>query len=732
MATLQRFTPRLYQQTIFSATTSKNTLVVLPTGLGKTAIAAMLAAHRLKQFPTEKIVFLAPTKPLAQQHLETFKGFFDKPAAAFALFTGHVKPEKRQALWEEATFIFSTPQGMENDLISRKLALDHTCLLIFDEAHRATGDYAYTYIADTYREQGLHERILALTASPGSDEATIKEVCTNLHIEDIEVRTSESPDVRDYVQDLNLDYEVVQLPEQHKKIIAYLKASYDQKISEAQTLGVLQLDASQLSKTTLLKVQGGLHAQLSQGEKSYEVMKTISLIAEALKVQHALELAETQTINALLSYLEGLEKQARTTKTKAMQNLAKDVNLRSARMLAERYKEEGLEHPKITRLKALITQSLITNKDAKIIVFTQFRDTATTIKEHLSDIVSAEIFVGQAKKGGTGLSQKQQKELIDRFKKNEFTVLIATSVAEEGLDIPSVDKVIFYEPIPSAIRTVQRRGRTGRHDAGNVSILVAQGTRDEGYRWSAHHKERRMIRTLQSFKKSFTPEKKQATIQDYDAPQEHLTITVDYREKGSGVMKALLAQKVQLDLKQLSVGDYQISDDIVIEYKNVRDFVDSIVDGRLLGQLSALRSIYKPILIIEGQEDLYAQRKINPAAIRGMLATIITSYHIPILRTSSPQDTAGVLIALAKRESPTEDRLHHQHQAKPWTEREQQEYLISALPGIGPKLAKPLLEHFGSVKAVMNASIVELQQIDLIGEKKATAIRELLDAAYKA
>ena len=281
MATLQGFTPRLYQQTIFSKAAASNTLVVLPTGLGKTAIAAMLAAHRLEHHPESKIVFLAPTKPLAQQHLETFKQYFTQPPSAFALFTGHVKPEKRQLLWEEATFIFSTPQGMENDLISRKLSLENVSLLIFDEAHRATGDYAYNYIADNYHQSARHERILALTASPGSDEASIKEVCTNLHIEQIEVRTNESPDVRDYVQDLNLDYEQVTLPQELQNIITYLKVSYDQKIQEAQGLGVLQLDKAQLNKTLLLKIQGGLHAQLAQGEKSYEVMKTISLLAEA-------------------------------------------------------------------------------------------------------------------------------------------------------------------------------------------------------------------------------------------------------------------------------------------------------------------------------------------------------------------------------------------------------------------------------------------------------------------
>ena len=724
------FTPRRYQETIFSTAAEKNSLVVLPTGLGKTAIAAMLSAHRLTQHPEQKIVFLAPTKPLAQQHLDTFKDLFELPEERFALFTGSVTPQKRVKLWEEATFIFSTPQGMENDLISRKLDLQDVALMVFDEAHRATGDYAYVYIAQHYHETARNERILALTASPGSDETTIRQVCEHLHIEAIEVRTSQDRDVAPYVQELDITYVNVALEPELKRVRDYLQRSYESKLKAASELGYVENDTARLNKSTLLKLQASLHAQTAHGEKSYELLKTISLLAEALKLQHALELVETQTLSAAVAYLEQLQALARTSKTKAVQNLVRDVDFKSAAMLAGSLKEQGKEHPKIKELRGLVTKELVPGEGRKLIIFTQYRDTATSIKEHLHDIATAEIFVGQAKKKETGLSQKQQKEMIDRFRDGDFPVLIATSVAEEGLDIPSVDTVIFYEPIPSAIRTVQRRGRTGRHHAGKMYMLIAQGTRDEGYRWSAHHKEKRMYRAITKIKQTYTPaqRKTQPTLSDYG--QEQPVITVDYREKGSLVMKALLKEGARLDLKQLTMGDYRIGEDIVAEYKNVKDFVDSIVDGRLLSQLSELRTAYKPVVIIEGQEDLYAQRRVSPAAIRGMLATIILSYHIPVLRTMTPADTAGVLMAMAKRtQSP--EKHYHAHTNKPWTLREQQEYLVSALPGIGPKLARPLLERFGSVKGVMQASLAELQEIELIGKKKAEAIRELLDAAYK-
>jgi len=723
----QDFTPRLYQETILATATQHNTLVVLPTGLGKTAIAALLAAQRLNNHANGKILFLAPTKPLAQQHLNTFKEFFTFPEESFALFTGHVKPEKRARLWREATFIFSTPQGLENDIISRKITLEDVILLIVDEAHRATGDYAYVFITKHYHAVARHERILGLTASPGSNEDTIKEVCTNLYIEKIEVRTYDDPDVKDYVQQLDVMWEHVTLTPTIKKIRDYLQSCYDSRLQEAHSLGYLPGKTDNYNKSTILSLQGALIAKTAHGERTQPLLRTISLLAEALKIQHALELCETQTINALHQYFSQLQTQARKTKVKAVQRLVNDVRFRSAVILTHNLLEKGEEHPKIPLLKKIIGTHL-TNNHQKIIIFTQYRDTAVTIQQHLTGITS-KIFVGQAKKGTTGMSQKEQKRILDEFREGLFNVLIATSVAEEGLDIPSVDVVIFYEPIPSAIRTVQRRGRTGRHTAGKVIVLVTKNTRDEAYRWAAHHKEKQMYRNLKKIKQHYTPttpqREEQQSLTNFS---NEATITVDYREKGSPVMKALINAGARLELAQLPTGDYKIND-ITIEYKTVKDFVDSIIDGRLLSQLTELRKTYKPLIIIEGKEDLYAQRNINPESIRGMIATITTSYQIPLIRTMSSHETAMMILTLARRENKERTERHY-HTHKPWSLKEQQERIVASLPGVEATLAKKLLEHFGTVTNVMNATTQALQDVPLIGPKKAQHIRQLLDATY--
>ena len=186
-------TPREYQQKIFETCVKKNCLVVLPTGIGKTLIALMLAINRLEEFPTEKIVFLAPTKPLAEQHLNYFKKHLPELFADMQLFTGAVKAEQRKKIWQTADIIFSTPQCVANDLKKKLYPLENVCLLVEDEAHRCIKNYDYNYIARIYQREAKHPRILGLTASPGSETTKIREICKNLFIEEMEVRTRESP-----------------------------------------------------------------------------------------------------------------------------------------------------------------------------------------------------------------------------------------------------------------------------------------------------------------------------------------------------------------------------------------------------------------------------------------------------------------------------------------------------------------------------------------------------------
>ena len=726
---IKDFSPRLYQETILATAAEKNTLVVLPTGLGKTFIFMMLALQRLQKHPDKKILFLGPTRPLITQYYNLFLKHTKINEEEMNIFTGLVKPEKRELLWKSSKIIFSTPQGLENDVISNRIKLNEVSLVGFDEAHRATGDYSYVWVAKQYMKNSQDPKIVALTASPGTDIEKITEVCKNLYIEDVEIRTDQDPDVKPYIKEVDIKWINVELNSYFKRIQNYLNDCYNSKITEIKQYAP---NAILENKTHLLAFQGSLMGEVGRGNKDIDILKSMSKTAEAMKVQHAIELLESQGINPLLEYLEDLNAKAVTSKVKAVQNLVRDLNFKSALILTRNLKKAGIQHPKVIELKKILT-NLVENPDKKIIVFSQYRDSISYLVEEINKIegAKAEMFVGQAKKKGRGLSQKEQIKLIDEFRDNKFNVLVMSSVGEEGLDIPSVDTVIFYEPVPSAVRTIQRRGRTGRQDKGEVIVLVTKDTRDEGYRWSSHHKEKRMHRILNDLKKKFSPKQiENKTISEFVVPDNGIVIYADYREKGSGIIKKLIDLGIEIELKKLDIGDYLLSDKLVVEYKTVPDFVDSLIDKRLLTQLKDMKNYYKQLIIIEGEEDIYSQRRLHPNAIRGMLATISIDYKIPILTTRTPIETALLMATIAKREQTDEDKNFTMHSSKPQTIKEQQEYLVSALPGVGPVLSSPLLKEFKTVKKIMNASVDELKKVDLIGDIKAKKIREIIDSEY--
>jgi ERCC4-related helicase len=723
---IKDFSPRLYQQTILATAIEKNTLVVLPTGLGKTYVFLMLAAHRLSRYPGSKVLFLGPTRPLINQYYEMFVRHFDISEEEMAIFTGFVKPEMREKQWKTSKVIFSTPQGLENDVISNRIALEEVSLLGIDEAHRAVGDYSYVWLAKQYVKKSKNPRILGLTASPGSDIAKISEVCTNLHIEDVEIRTEADPDVKPYIQQVNIKWVYVELPKHFKEVQRYISDCLNSKIRHLKETypGIKEVT----TKNDLLGIQAGILKEISQGNKDMASMKALSILAEIMKVQHALELLESQGISPLLDYMEGLVAQSKNTKVMAVKNLTSDLNFKSALVLARNLKESKIEHPKYEELKSILQAA----KNKKIIIFSQYRDSISNLVTEINKTgMTAKMFVGQQKKKGTGLSQKQQIGLINEFRNNEFNVLVMSSVGEEGLDIPSVDIVIFYEPIPSAIRTIQRRGRTGRHGEGEVIVLVTKGTRDEAYRWASFHKEKRMYSILDDLKKKFVSKAPDRKLSEFTLPENEITIYADYREKSSGIIKKLLEMGIKIKLEKLEIGDYLLSPRLCVEYKTVEDFVDSLLDKRLFTQLKDMQKYEKKIIILEGKEDIYAQRKMHPNAIRGMISTICVSYGVPIIVTTDADDSALMMATIAKREQAPDDNGFTMHSTKPLTLKEQQEYIVSSLPGIGPLLAKPLLEKLGSVKNIVNASVEELKQVELIGDKKAAKIKEITDSEYK-
>ena len=503
MEFLNGISPREYQQKIFESCIGKNCLVVLPTGLGKTLIALMLTIERMKKFPGEKVVFLAPTKPLVEQHLNYFKKHLPELFAEMTLFTGQITSGERKKLWQTSDIIFSTPQCVANDLKNKLYDLKEVCLLVEDEAHRCIKNYDYNYVAHQYIEHAKHSRIIGLTASPGSDHAKIKEICRNLSIEEVELKTRDSEDVKEYLQELKFEKKIIDFPAEFDEMRILLRKLFDSLVQELKNRKLLWGNSS---KGGLIELQKKLILDISRGKRDYNHLLAMAACASAIKLQYAIELLETQTLESFNEYLKELFKQASEKKSKGVVRLVSKPEFNWVYIKSNELLAKGVEHPKIEELIKIVTEEKSKNDKIKILVFTQFRNTAAIISKRLNQIngIKSQVFIGQAKKisrgNSTGLSQKEQKKMIEEFSSGETNILCATSIGEEGLDIPEVNIVLFYESVPSAIRKIQRSGRTARLMEGKLIMLITKTTRDETFYYVANAKEKKMHKTIQNIK----------------------------------------------------------------------------------------------------------------------------------------------------------------------------------------------------------------------------------------
>jgi Fanconi anemia group M protein len=250
------------------------------------------------------------------------------------------------------------------------------------------------------------------------------------------------------------------------------------------------------TKKVLLSLQNSVASKYMQGSKNFSLAWAMIKSAEAIKIEHAIELLETQDISSLLDYLKKLE----ASKKRIDRKIAKDPRMRDVIKILESIKD--IKHPKLEKLKNLVKDLIKENPNVKIIVFANYRATVEKIKEVLDEEgIKSEILIGQATKEGKGMTQEKQIETLRRFKEGEFNTLIATSIGEEGLDIPAVDYVIFYESVPSELRRIQRSGRTGRTAPGKIIFLITKDTRDESYYWASFVREKKMKGIIYDMKK---------------------------------------------------------------------------------------------------------------------------------------------------------------------------------------------------------------------------------------
>lgn len=507
---------REYQKNISSFALNKNTLVILPTALGKTIISLLVSINTLYNYKDKRILILAPTRPLVNQHWKSFVSYIKLPTDQTALVTGKIPPYTRTIVWKNDAIrlVFSTPEVVRNDIKEKRVSLENFFLIVFDEAHRAVKDYAYTFIADQYVRHCSFPLILGLTASPGSEKNKIQDICNNLYIEHLEYKTEEDADVKRFINPIDISWEWFDLPSEYHYVKSILKTMLEEKLNWLTSRNIVTKNSKWIFKRDLISIGDELRRTLltlpeEQRRSLYFALMQQSI---ALSLMYCIELMESQGFNSLGTFLN--RTQAEDTKSHKM--LIGDKRIKEIRRLIEQL---NIEHPKIQYLIKLLRErfdsqinSQIKSKnarnlaidesemDSRVLVFTQYRDTAQHIVELLiKNKITSSKFVGQSKRqGDPGMRQEEQNSILKKFREGEFNVLVATSIAEEGLDIPEVDLVVFYEPIPSEIRHIQRRGRTGRKNIGSVLILATKDTIDERYLEVSRKKIQKMKSVLSS------------------------------------------------------------------------------------------------------------------------------------------------------------------------------------------------------------------------------------------
>lgn len=566
---------RLYQNIIFNSSKNKNSLIVLPTSLGKTVISALICAEILYNYKQSRILIMAPTRPLVLQHLLSFSSFLKVLDDQKILVTGKISPSTRKMIWDNKTIklIFATPEVIRNDLNESRLDLRDFGLIVFDEAHRAIKDYAYTLISKKYMQQSPNPHIVAMTASPGSDKNRIQQICNNLYIEHIEYRNEEDADVKPYVNPIELEWEFLELSEKYRQIILLFKSMLQEKLRWLIFRGLIKKNnIDYVFKRDLLELAEVLQRNLkfSLNEEKGPLYLALLNQSAALSLMYCIELIESQGPFSLKTFIKRME----SSEGKAHSLILKDSRMKDIFKLLENV----TEHPKLIYILDLCkkekldtsanknTNVLLNNsQNSQILIFSHYRDTATHIVEELNKTgIKSFRFVGQSTRNNDiGMNQNEQSVILDSFRKKEFNVLVATSIAEEGLDIPEVKLVIFYEPVASEIRHIQRKGRTGRKSSGNVIILAAKDTVDMRILFASKRRIEKMKTIFKSMKTILNP------ISRVSAPYNRLTelelVNLD---------KNLNIEQKKLNEKELKYEDNERK--IIEKIKTKKEIIDKV------------------------------------------------------------------------------------------------------------------------------------------------------------
>ncbi|KAL1956313.1 hypothetical protein VTO42DRAFT_7396 [Malbranchea cinnamomea] len=491
---------RDYQFNITQRALFHNILVALPTGLGKTFIAATVMLNWFRWTTEAQIVFVAPTKPLVAQQVDACFNVAGIPRSKTTMLTGEIPPGIREEEWKTKRVFFMTPQTVINDLKSGIADPKKIVLLVVDEAHRATGSYAYSQVVHFLRRFNNSFRVLALTATPGSTVEAVQEVIDNLNISRVEIRTERSLDIREYVHARNVEIQTFDNSEEMITVMELFAKTLQPAVDKLRTQNAhWARDPMSLTPYGLTVSRKKWMASPAGRNANPAVKGMVNALFTALaSLAHSIDLLKYHGIGPFYRSLLSFEASARAGKGKNARQIVEDENFKimmnKMRMWTNR--EEFIGHPKLEYLRQVVLNHFLDagegseqangrRSGTRVMIFAHFRDSAEEIARVLKrhePLIRPRVFVGQANaKGSEGMDQKTQLEVVKQFKEGKYNTIVATSIGEEGLDIGEVDLIVCYDSSSSPIRMLQRMGRTGRKRQGNIVLLLMKGKEEESY-----------------------------------------------------------------------------------------------------------------------------------------------------------------------------------------------------------------------------------------------------------
>ncbi|KAL1603719.1 3'-5' DNA helicase [Paraconiothyrium brasiliense] len=485
-------TIRDYQFNIVARGLFHNLLVALPTGLGKTFIAATIMLNFFRWTTEAQIVFVAPTKPLVAQQIDACFHICGIPRSVTTMLIGGVAPALRAEEWATKRVFFMTPQTLVNDLKHGYADPKKIVLLVVDEAHRATGGYAYVEAVSFLRRFNNSFRVLALTATPGADIDAVQKVIDGLDISRVEIRTERSLDIVKYIHGRRVEKHVFKISDEMQMCMDLYSQALQPTVNKVAGLNAFYskdpLDITPYGVTLARKRWAQDAGQRATPAQKGMVNSVFTILGS---ISQGMELLKFHGIGPFYVKMKEFRESQSQGKSKTKESICNSDAFKKlmTRLQTWTGAENFVGHPKMEFLQQAVLDHFVNAgdgsgtdtaaKQTRIMVFAHFRDSAEEIVRVLrrhQPLIRPRVFVGQSSgKNSEGMNQKEQLAVIEKFKEGTFNTLVATSIGEEGLDIGDLDLIILYDSKASPIRMLQRMGRTGRKREGKVIFLQMEG-----------------------------------------------------------------------------------------------------------------------------------------------------------------------------------------------------------------------------------------------------------------